>query len=207
MENKNIPDIVVGRLPLYLQTLNQMAREGFHIASSTGIAERLGTTAAQIRKDLSYFGGFGKQGTGYQLFLLIDELQKILNVDRIWQAAIVGAGDLGHALIHYQGFARHGFDIVLAFDNDPAKVGTVIGPIVIKNIDVMEEEIKSHGIKVGLITVPARNAQEIAERIVACGIKAILNYAPTTLILPEGIQVQNVDPILYLQKMTYYLSD
>lgn len=112
MTEESVPDIVISRLPWYLQTLNQMAKEGLHTVSSRMLAERLGTTAAQIRKDLSFFGGFGKQGTGYSIYYLIEQLQKILNLDRIWQVAVVGAGDLGRALTRYQGFGSGGLKLL-----------------------------------------------------------------------------------------------
>lgn len=201
-----VPDIVISRLPWYLQTLNQMAKEGLHTASSKMLAERLGISAAQIRKDLSYFGGFGKQGTGYSIYFLIEQLQKILNLDRIWQVAVVGAGDLGRALSHYQGFAKRGIEIVMLFDIDPKVVGTKVGSIVVRHVDFLEDEIQSKGIRIAVLTVPAQVAQSTADRLVRAGVKAILNYAPVTLILPDEVYVQHIDPVLHLQRMMYYLE-
>jgi redox-sensing transcriptional repressor len=206
MAEESVPGIVISRLPWYLQTLNQMAREGLHTVSSTMLAERLGSTAAQIRKDLSYFGGFGKQGTGYSIYYLIEQLQKILNLDRIWQVAVVGAGDLGRALTRYQGFAIRGIEIVLLFDLDPRVVGTQAGSVTVKHIDSMEGEIRKNSIKIAILTVPADVAQETAERLVDAGVEAILNYAPVTLRLPESVHVQHIDPVLHLQRMMYYLD-
>src|SRR5512146_2655958 len=124
MASKQIPDIVVGRLPQYLRSLQRMAREGRTLTSSQELGERLGISAAQIRKDLSYFGEFGKQGTGYEIAYLQDQLRKILKVEQVWDMVLVGAGDLGHALAHYEGFERRGFRIKAIFDNDSAKIGT-----------------------------------------------------------------------------------
>lgn len=207
MNKKDIPINVVTRIPLYLQTLNQMAREGVGITSSKILSEMLGITAAQIRKDLSYFGGFGKQGTGYQLFTLIDELQKILNVARIWQLALIGVGDLGHALIHYHEFARHGFEILMAFDKAPEKVGTKVGTLTIQSYESLPENLRKANIRIAILTVPASSAQSVADSLVKSGVKAILNYAPVNLHLPEDVHVQNMDPIQSLQRMTFYLDD
>ncbi len=207
MAKLEVPDIVISRLPRYLQTLNQMAKEGLHTASSSDLAARLRTTAAQIRKDLSYFGGFGKQGTGYPIYHLIEQLQNILNLDRIWQVAVVGVGNLGHALARYPGFPRRGIEISLLFDVDPKIVGTKVGSVTVQHIDYLEEEISYHGIKLGILAVPAAVAQQIADRMVKAGIEGILNYAPVTLILPESVHAMDIDPVLQLQTMMYYLGD
>jgi len=202
-----VPDIVISRLPWYLQALNQMAKEGMHTVSSKMLAERVGSTAAQIRKDLSYFGGFGKQGTGYSIYILIDQLQQILNLDRIWRVAIVGAGDLGRALARYQGFANRGIDVVLIFDNHPNVVGKKVGSITVRHVDTMVDSILELGIKMAILTVPGDAAQSTAECLVMAGVKAILNYTPQTLKLPADVHVQNIDPVLQLQRMMYYLGN
>lgn len=207
MTEESVPNIVISRLPWYLQTLNQMAKEGLHTVSSKMLAERLGITAAQIRKDLSFFGGFGKKGTGYSIYYLIEQLQKILNLDRIWQVVVVGAGDLGRALTRYQGFASRGIEIVGLYDNDPKVVGMQVGSIMVYHIDSMEAEIQAKGIKMAVLTVPGQVAQVTAEQLVNAGIKAILNYAPVTLILPEAVHVQHIDPVLFMQQMMYYLAE
>ena len=207
MTEEFVPDIVISRLPWYLQTLNQMAKEGLHTVSSRMLAERLGTTAAQIRKDLSFFGGFGKQGTGYSIYYLIEQLQKILNLDRIWQVAVVGAGDLGRALTRYQGFGRRGIEIASLFDIDPKVIGRQVGSIVVQHVDFLEAEIGKKGIKMAILTVPGAVAQEMADRLVSTGIKAILNYAPVTLMVPDIVHVQHIDPVLHLQRMMYYLDE
>jgi redox-sensing transcriptional repressor len=207
MTNEIVPDIVISRLPWYLQTLNQMAKEGLHMVSSSMLAERVGSSAAQIRKDLSYFGGFGKQGTGYSIYTLIDQLQQILNLDRVWRVAIVGAGDLGRALTRYQGFANRGIDIVLIFDNHPNVVGQKIGSIAVRHVETMAADIWELGIKIAILTVPGDAAQSMANDLVKAGVKAILNYTPQTLMLPPDVQVQNIDPVLQLQRMMYYLGE
>jgi len=206
MTEESVPDIVISRLPWYLQTLIQMAKEGFHTVSSKMLAERLGITAAQIRKDLSFFGGFGKQGTGYSIYYLIEQLQKILNMDRIWQVVVVGAGDLGRALTHYQGFANRGIEIVMLFDIDPKIVGTKVGSVIVRHINSMEKEIKARNIKIAILTVPGDVAQSTANKLVKSGIEAILNYAPVTLRLPDSVHVQHIDPVLHMQRMMYYLA-
>jgi redox-sensing transcriptional repressor len=206
MTEEFVPDIVISRLPWYLQTLNQMAKEGLHTISSKILAERLGTTAAQIRKDLSFFGGFGKQGTGYSIYYLIEQLQKILNLDRIWQVAVVGAGDLGRALTRYQGFGSQGIEIALLFDIDPEVIGTQVGSVVVQHVDFLEAEIGKKGIKIAILTVPGAVAQEMADRLASAGIEAILNYAPVTLMVPDDVHVQHIDPVLHLQRMMYYLD-
>lgn len=207
MTEEAVPDIVISRLPWYLQTLNQMAKEGMHTVSSKMLAERLGTTAAQIRKDLSFFGGFGKQGTGYSIYYLIEQLQKILNLDRVWQVAVVGAGDLGRALAHYQGFASRGIEIVMLFDIDPKVVGSQVGSVIVRHVDAMESEIRARGIKIGILTVPGAVAQKTADQLVNAGVEAILNYAPVTLMLPDTVHVQHIDPVLHMQQMMYYLGE
>jgi redox-sensing transcriptional repressor len=207
MNEFSVPDIVISRLPWYLQTLNHMAKEGWHTVSSKALAKRLGSTAVQIRKDLSYFGGFGKQGKGYPIYQLIEELQKILNMDQIWPVIIVGAGDLGRALARYQGFAQRGIEIAMLFDIDPKVVGTQVGSVVIRHIDYLESEIQKNNIKITILTVPAAVAQVTADRLVNAGITAILNYAPVTLIVPGSVHVQNIDPVLHLQRMLFYLSE
>lgn len=207
MKKNDVPDIVISRLPGYLQVLNQIAKEGQHTVSSKILADRLGSTAAQIRKDLSFFGGFGKQGTGYSIYHLIEQLQMILNLNRIWQVAVVGAGDLGRALIRYQGFANRGIEIALVFDNHPTVVGTQVGAVIVQHVDQMVADIYSMRIKIAILTVPGDAAQSTADMLVKAGIKAILNYAPVTLKLPADVRVQYIDPVLQLQRMMYYLGD
>jgi len=206
MINNDIPDIVVGRLPRYLQELLRMLQKGQKTTSSQELGERLGISSAQIRKDLSQFGEFGKQGTGYAVSYLIEQLQAILKVDKVWDIALVGAGDLGHAIARYQGFKNRGFRVAIVFDNDPSKIGSPIGDFVVQDTANLVRLVEQAGIKIAMLTVPVSAAQEVAETLVRAGIRAILNYAPTPLNLPANICVQYIDPIVALQHMTYYLD-
>ena len=205
MDQKFIPDIVVGRLPLYLRALQRMAQEGRQITSSQELGERLGISAAQIRKDLSQFGEFGKQGTGYQIDFLIDQLRGILQIDRVWDMAVVGAGDIGSAVARYQGLHDRGFRVTMILDNDPAKIGTEIGPFTVLDSTQLVEIVSQAGIQVAMITVPAAQAQQVADQLIEAGVKAILNYAPLNLNVPAHVRVQHIDPAIHLQRMTYYL--
>lgn len=206
MAEQVVPDIVIGRLPRYLQALERMRLEGLQTTSSLELGQRLGISAAQIRKDLSHFGEFGKQGTGYSVEFLIEQLRAILHLNRLWDLALVGVGDLGSALARYQGFTNRGFRIVLAFDNDPKKIGKRIGNLVVEDSATMPERIRQTGVKIAMLTVPASEAQQVTDCLVKAGIRAILNYAPIHLVVPPGIIVETIDPILKLQHMTYYLD-
>jgi redox-sensing transcriptional repressor len=205
MNSDKIPDIIIGRLPVYLRALQQLADKDILNTSSQELGEMIGISAAQIRKDISQFGEFGKQGTGYSIPFLVERLRDILQVDRVWDMAIVGIGDIGHALARYNGFANRGFIVTLVFDNDPAKIGKEAGGYEIFSTDVMIEKIKQHKIKIAVLTVPASAAQEIADKLVKAGIKAILNYAPISINVPDDVHVQYIDPVTHLQRMTYYL--
>ncbi len=207
MPPPHVPEIVVSRLPVYLRALSEMKSEDREITSSQELGDRLGFSSAQIRKDLSQFGEFGKQGTGYNISFLMEQLRRILRVDRVWDTALVGTGDLGHAVANYGGFVHRGFRIVVAFDNDPKKIGEKAGPFVIQDISTLEDEIRSRGIKVAMLTVPAAAAQELADRLVDAGVRAILCYAPTSLSVPNDVRVEYIDPVLHLQNMAYYLQE
>jgi redox-sensing transcriptional repressor len=205
MNAEKIPDIIIGRLPVYLRALQRMADSGLKTTSSQELGEHVGISAAQIRKDISQFGEFGKQGTGYSIAYLLDKLREILKVDRIWDVALVGAGDMGHALANYQGFKDRGFRIIAIFDNNKEKIGQKIGSFAIEDTDKMIERIKATGIKIAMLTVPAASAQSVADKLVQAGVKAILNYAPISLNVPNNVKVQYIDPSTHLQRMTYYL--
>lgn len=205
MKADKIPDIIVGRLPVYLRALQRMADTGLKTTSSQELGEHVGISAAQIRKDISQFGDFGKQGTGYSIAYLLDKLREILKVDRIWDVALVGAGDMGHALANYQGFENRGFRIAMIFDADSTKVGERIGEFVVEDAEKIAEKIKSAGIKIAMLTVPASAAQSVADKLIQAGVRAILNYAPISLAVPNNVKVQYIDPSTHLQRMTYYL--
>jgi redox-sensing transcriptional repressor len=206
MEKTSIPEIVIARLPVYIQKLNQLMREGRENVSSQEMAEFLGVTSAQIRKDLSLFGGFGKKGTGYNVINLLESLRSILNLNQIWEVVLVGVGKLGQALLSYQGFSRKGFEIVMAFDNDPNVIGQTIAGVKVRDVSEMRNLTCPRNIPIAILTVPAANAQEMADQLIHCGVKAILNYAPVTLKVPEGVKLSNIDPVLNLQTFTYYLK-
>jgi len=206
MTKRDIPGIVIGRLPIYLRAIQRMAQEGQRVTSSKELGERLGVSAAQIRKDLSQFGEFGKQGTGYNIKYLSEQLRRILNLDVVWDMAIVGAGDVGNALAHYQGFRDRGFQATMIFDNDSGKIGKKIGNLIVQDISEMSKAIQQASIKVAMVATPANHAQEVTDQLVEAGVKAILNYAPIQISVPEGVRVEYIDPPTHLQKMSYYLK-
>mgnify|MGYP005813425919 CR=1 FL=1 len=206
MEKVTIPGIIVGRLPIYLQALEHLQARGILTTSSQELGEIINISAAQIRKDLSQFGEFGKQGKGYSIPFLVDQLRGILKVDQVWDVVVIGAGNLGHAIARYQGFVNHGFRIAMIFDKDPARINTPIENFTVQDMDNLVELIQQAGIKIAMLTVPASAAQEVTDDLVKAGIKAILNYAPLTLNVPPDVHVQYVDPVIFLQKMTYYLE-
>lgn len=204
-QTKPVPDIVVGRLPVYLRALVHLLEEGQEVTASKDLAERLGISSAQIRKDLSHFGEFGKQGMGYDVAYLRDQLKRILQVDRQWDVALVGAGDLGHAVAHYGGFAGWGFRVACVFDNNPQKIGRRLGRFEICDATKLAEQVQEMGIKIAIVAVPANAAQSVVNDLVRGGVKAILNYAPITVTTPQDVYVQYIDPVVHLQRMTYYL--
>ena len=206
MNKQEIPDIIISRLPIYLRALRHMQAEGKPTTSSQELGASVGISAAQIRKDLSQFGEFGKQGTGYDISFLIDQLREILKVERVWDVAVVGMGDMGHALARYQGFSDRGFRVAMVFDNDPTKVGGQAGHFIVRDTKEIVTTIRKSGIKVAMLCVPAAAAQEVTNMMVEAGIKAILNYAPISLSVPAGVRVQYLDPSIGLQRMTYYLD-
>ena len=206
MSALKVPDIVVGRLPLYLRSLSKMGQEVKEITSSQELGGRLGISSAQIRKDLSQFGEFGKQGTGYNISFLVDQIKKILHVDRIWDVILVCAGDLGHAVANYAGFVHRGFKIVAVYDNDQSKIGEEVSGFTVRNVNELMIDIQSGSVRVAMLAVPAGQAQEVSDTLVEAGIKSILCYAPISLKVPTDVHVQYIDPVLHLQHMTYYLE-
>jgi len=207
MNSMNVPDIIVSRLPVYLRALQYMATNGATTTSSQELGEKVGISAAQIRKDLSQFGEFGKQGTGYHIQFLIERLEQILKVERVWNVVLVGMGELGHAILRYQGFAHRGFKIVACFDNDPSKLGTKVGEFTIGDVNAIASEVKSAEIKMAMLCVPASAAQAVTDKLVEAGVKGILNYAPVSLAVPHDVRVQYIDPVIGLQRMAYYMSE
>ena len=206
MNAERIPDIIIGRLPVYLRALQRLSDRGIQTTSSQELGDIVGISAAQIRKDISQFGEFGKQGTGYSIPFLVERLRTILKVDRVWEVVIVGMGDIGHALARYQGFSNRGFVIKMVFDNDPQKIGQKVGDFEVLDMSSMADKIKQNKIKIAMLTVPATVAQEVADQLVKAGIRGILNYAPISLSVPAGVRVQHIDPATHLQRMTYYID-
>ena len=201
-----IPPVVIDRLPLYSRALSALEAEGREVVSSQELGTRLGVTPAQIRKDLSYFGRFGKQGRGYNVRKLLDELHRILGLDRQWRMAVVGVGKLGRAILGYEGFAPQGFRIVEAFDADPERIGQRVNNLTVKDADDLEKVLSTNPVDVGIVAVPAEIAQSVIDTLVKCGVRAILNYAPIAAHVPRGVQIRRIDPVLALQSMTYYLK-
>lgn len=206
-QTNSIPDIVIGRLPLYLRALTRLQQEGREVTSSHELGRKLGISSAQIRKDLSHFGGFGKQGTGYQIEYLVNKLRTVMQVNQEWRVALVGAGNLGSAILHYRGFADRGFRIAWVFDSDPAKIGAHIGGLTVQPLEELAQTIKENQVKLAMIAVPAEHAQSVANMLVEAGVQAILNYAPININVPDHVMVQYIDPVVHLQHMTFYLKD
>lgn len=201
-----IPEATVRRLSLYLRCLERLRDDGRRVVSSGDLSGRLQTTDAQVRKDLAYFGGFGKRGLGYEVQPLISELRSILGLDRRRKVVLVGAGKLGLALVAYPGFKTRNFDICKIFDKAPKKVGRVWEGIEVEDVSLSERVLKKEGIEIGIIATPAEAAQGVAQRLVKAGVKAILNFAPVRISLPDPVIVKNVDLTLELENVSYHLS-
>ena len=210
MKKKNIPSVTINRLSIYHRCLEKILEtqneEDLKIISSFKITEMTGINSAQIRKDLAYFGEFGKRGLGYPVIDLSRELKKILGLDKEWSVVIAGAGNLGKALVRYKGFQKKGFIIKGIFDNNPLKIGKKLGHIFIYDIKEIEKFIQTDKISIGIIVVPADLAQEVADKMVTGGIKAILNFAPIHIILPPEIKIHNVDLSTEFEGLTYHLN-
>lgn len=202
----SVPEVVINRLPQYIRCLNDLADDGINVVSSQHLGKALLMTPAQIRKDLSYFGRFGKQGRGYLVQYLIAELRHILGLNLQWNLAVIGVGRLGLAIISYPGFAPDGFQIVAAFDSDPKQVGIRVGGIKVKPMENLNETIRDKDIKIAIVAVPATQTAKVVGLLAEAGIKAILNYTPTSPQTPNDLIVRNIDPVLALQSMTYYLN-
>ncbi len=200
-----VPEVVVNRLPQYVRALRQLMEQGNDVVSSQLLGRTLQMTPAQIRKDLSYFGRFGKQGRGYNIAYLITELRDILQLDHDWNMAVVGVGRLGRAIISYPGFSPEGFRVVAAFDSDERQVGQSIGGLIVQPMEELPGTVRQKGIQIGIVAVPAQMAADVVDQITNCGIRAILNYAPLNPQAPLDVKVRNIDPVLSLQSMTYYL--
>lgn len=203
----SVPPAVVNRLSLYLRELQHLIQDGSQTTSSSQLGRRLGFTDAQVRKDLAHFGHFGHPGIGYRCDELITAIRRILGTDRQWRVALVGVGNLGRALLGYRGFQSQGFQIVAAFDADPAKVGALFEDIEVFNVDRLPEVVANLRIELGLVAVPAVQAQAAADRLVAAGVTGILNFAPFTLKVPPGVSKVGVDLARELEQVTFAVAN
>jgi redox-sensing transcriptional repressor len=206
MSSTEIPDIVIRRLPIYLRTLRRMQDLGIESVSSEDLGKRIGVTAAQIRRDFSYFGRFGKQGKGYDVSILADGIQRVLKLDRCWDVALVGFGQLGRAIAQYRGFESNSFRISAIFARNPKHIGQQVNGVVVMDEPLMHQVVPELGIRIGIIAVPADNSQDVADRLVDSGVRAILNYAPAILRVPSHVRVREIDPTSALQSLTFYLE-
>lgn len=204
MKYKRIPNETVRRLPVYLRSLLFLYDEGKENISSKNLADYVGVNSWQIRKDFSYFGDFGVRGVGYDIAKLVREIKGILKLDVVQKAALVGAGNLGSAILSYPGFGVYGFDVTAAFDNNPEKIGKKIKDIKIMDIKELKKILKKLNIKLGIIAVPRHAAQETAEALVKAGVVGILNFSPCYIQVPKRIKVITIDIAVYLARMPYY---
>jgi redox-sensing transcriptional repressor len=201
-----IPAVVIDRLPVYARALTDLETQGRDVVSSQELGEMLGVTPAQIRKDLSYFGRFGKQGRGYNVVRLAQELRQILGLDRQWSMILIGVGHLGRAILSYDGFHPQGFIIVEAFDSDDSIVGEKIAGLKVKPTSELRSYLAERQVDIGIVAVPPENAAALIQELVDGGVRAILNYAPTSVSVPPDVEVKNIDPVLALQSMTFFLK-
>ncbi len=201
-----IPPTTVQRLPLYLRCLVQASAMHMPVVNSVQIAEMAGTNAAQVRKDFSYLGEFGTRGIGYEVDSLITHLSKELGLTEHRRVAIIGFGRLGSALQSYPGFDERGMKVVAVIDADPAKIGTVSDGITVESADDLEEIVKRERVEIAIVTVPGKYAQGVADRLVASGVRAIMNFAPVQLVVPEGVEVRQADVAGELQVLSFHLN-
>jgi redox-sensing transcriptional repressor len=198
--------MTIHRLSVYTRCLLQLEEDGVKTISSQEMADRFNLNSAQVRKDLAYFGEFGVRGIGYYVAGLKAELQRILGLDRQWPVVLVGFGNLGSALFHYKGFGRQGFRIAAIVDDDPAKVAREVGSVPIVHSRDMAREVKSRGIQIAIVAVPGEAAQEVSDKLVTAGIRAILNFAPARLKVPREVRLKNVDLSIELETLSFYLA-
>lgn len=206
MKSQKISEAVVRRLPIYLRFLNELSMKNVATVSSQDLGQKLDLNPAQIRKDLAYFGEFGKKGIGYDIAYLIEKIRQILKLDRHIQVALVGAGNLGRALCNYNTYLRNDMKIVAVFDALPSKVGETINNLTVQPMQEMKAVLSQLGVRIGIITVPAGEAQNVANQFVDCGIEAILNFAPVIIKVPQEVRVHYADFTTELQSLAYYLD-
>jgi redox-sensing transcriptional repressor len=201
-----IPERAITRLSIYLRCLEELLADGTLAVSSQQLAERFGLNSAQVRKDLAYFGQFGVRGLGYYTGELKGNLERILGLTQQWEVALVGLGNLGSALLNYRGFRQRGFRLAAAFDNDPSKIGMRIGRVPVFDVERIVPVLKRRRIKMAVIAVPAAAAQAVTDQLVAAGVNAILNFAPTQLSVPKRVKVQHVDLSVMLKTLSFYTT-
>jgi redox-sensing transcriptional repressor len=204
---RKVADSTVRRLSLYLRFLEEFEGQGVATVSSGALASRGSTTSAQVRKDLSFFGSFGKRGLGYPVLELADRLREILGLRQRYRVGMIGAGKIGSALVQYRGFRQRGFDIVAIFDNDPAKIGRQWNGLTIQYIALLESELARHPLDMAVLVTPAEPAQGVTDRLVKLGVKAILNFAPVQLVVPDDVVVKTVNLALELETLSYALAN
>ncbi|EGW38403.1 MULTISPECIES: redox-sensing transcriptional repressor Rex [unclassified Desulfosporosinus] len=203
MKTLKIPEATIIRLSVYSRHLTEVDRKGIITTSSGDIADGVGVSPAQVRKDLAYFGEFGTRGVGYNVKDLRQHILRILGLSVDWSVTLVGVGNLGLALSSYKGFSERGFIITSIFDSDPSKVGTMIGNVEVLPIDRLAEVVKQNRTQIGIVAVPAAVAQEIADQLIQAGVQAILNFAPVVLNVPPEIELRNVDLVVNLEVLTF----
>jgi redox-sensing transcriptional repressor len=201
-----IPNPAVRRLSLYLRQLEDFARKDRRTISSKQLGESLNLTDAQVRKDLAYFGQFGHPGIGYRVDELIAQVRRILGTDRLWNVLLVGAGNLGRAMMGYKGFDAKGFKIVAVFDADPAKAGKTLADFPIQPMDELEETVKRLNVRLGILAVPADHAQAVADRLITAGLRGLLNFAPVSLTVPPHVAVNSVDLAVQLEQLSFQVN-
>ena len=200
----DLPEATVARLPEYLRALHHLAETGFDTVSSEGLAAAAGVNSAKLRKDLSHLGSYGTRGVGYDVGLLIDQIEHVLGLTQRRGVALVGVGNLGHALAGYGGFGNRGFRIAALFDADPGRVGEQINGLTVHHVEQMPAVVAAEAISIAVIATPAHAAQPVADRLVAAGVTSILNFAPCVLTVPEGVDVRKVDLAIELQILSFH---
>lgn len=205
-EEDRIPEGVIERLPTYLSVLIELRQDGCYTVSSAHLGELTGINPAQIRRDLTHFGSFGKRGVGYEIVMLVDKIQRILGSDHTHRLILVGAGHLGSAVAAYSGLRARGFVVSAILDNSPNKIGTRIGDIIVQDVADLDRIVRQQSIRIGVIAVPPEAAQQLADKMALAGIKVILNYTSTVVRVPEGVTLHNTDPVRELLHTLYYLA-
>lgn len=204
---KRIAESTVRRLSMYLRYLEDLDARGQHTAASDELAQLCGTTPAQVRKDLSFFGSFGRRGLGYPVHELSDRLRQILGLEHEWHVVIVGAGKIGAALANYRGFLQRGFRVVGVYDNSPDKIGQLWSDVVVRDMQALEDDVKREGALIAVLAIPAEGAQDVVDRVVAAGIRAILNFAPTQITVPSHVSLKSVNMAMELEGLSFALTN